>query len=328
MVKPLPSHRFVRVRALSQKLDFIREEGTLIVINILSSIPTTSLSSPWYHYHHHHYHHRVPLSSSSLSTLCTITIIITIITVYHYHHHHYHHCVSLPSSSLSSPWYHYHYHHHYHHRGTITIIITIITVYHYYHHHHQNHRFLSLFPGNYVLDFLDIQEKYYPRTIPVFIITDTNIKYENNDTQDAILKLSTIATQNPYYMNRTTSWMESFHSFASKASLSTVGANFMPSLKTFLNVPSYAYFNQDVILSEDNSSVVAARVLCYLKWSSISVRLKDGMLTLRKDLDDKAGIKAYASTKVNSQSINIVQYKIYPLDNCTFSAVHCSVVVR
>ncbi|KAK3738450.1 hypothetical protein QZH41_017085, partial [Actinostola sp. cb2023] len=151
--------------------------------------------------------------------------------------------------------------------------------------------------GASILDFFDAQEMNYGRTVQVSIVIDTQVGYETSKVQSQILELSKIATDNTYYMNMTVSWMEVFKSFTQKANLSTIGSNFMPSLKIFLEVPSYAQFKQDVVFSAENSSVVASRVLCFMKPTSSSVSQKDAMLTMRSDLALKSELSAYPITK-------------------------------
>lgn len=153
--------------------------------------------------------------------------------------------------------------------------------------------------GAQIIDFLDTQDRYFEREIPVSLVISTKTAYEDSDVQSEILKLSKIATENTYYMNRTLSWMESLRSFAKSSGLNVTGSSFLPTLKVFLGVPAYAHFRQDVVFSDDNSTILASRVFCYMKPTTSSILQKDAMLTMRSDLSAGSDLSVYPIAKVN-----------------------------
>ncbi|XP_031567431.1 patched domain-containing protein 3-like [Actinia tenebrosa] len=161
--------------------------------------------------------------------------------------------------------------------------------------------------GAQIIDFLDTQDRYFEGAIPVSLVISTRINYEDSDVQSGILKLSKIATENTYYMNRTLSWMESLRSFAKSSGFNVTGSSFLPTLKVFLGVPAYAHFRQDVIFSDDNTTILASRVLCYMKPSTSSIVQKDAMLTIRGDLTADSDLPVYPIAKVY---IYLEQYAI------------------
>ncbi|EDO39189.1 predicted protein [Nematostella vectensis] len=60
---------------------------------------------------------------------------------------------------------------------------------------------------------------------------------------------------------------------------------------------AYAHFSEDLKLSADNSSIIASRVLCYMKSSSSSTFQKDAMLILREDLSAGSDLPVYATSQ-------------------------------
>ena len=66
------------------------------------------------------------------------------------------------------------------------------------------------------------------------------------------------------------------------------------SLDMFLN--SEPRFRKDIAFSEDNSTITASRLHCFIKATSSSVELRDAMKTLRDDLKDKSSLPVFANS--------------------------------
>jgi predicted RND superfamily exporter protein len=151
--------------------------------------------------------------------------------------------------------------------------------------------------GSPYLLFTNAQDEYFPRKIEVSIILDEQVNYTSSKTQREILRLSSIASQNSFYENTTMSWMSALYQFSKKRDLSIEGRNFIPTLKTFLNIPAFAHFREDLRLSEDGRTVRASRILCYMRTSLNSIGQRDAMVTLRKDIETNSPLPAYPIAK-------------------------------
>ncbi|XP_031571502.1 patched domain-containing protein 3-like [Actinia tenebrosa] len=145
--------------------------------------------------------------------------------------------------------------------------------------------------------FTNAQERYFPLTIEVSIILDTEVNYTSPETQNEIIHLSRIASQNSFYEKTTLSWMETLAAFSKKRGLSLEGKHFMTTLRTFLNISSFAHFREDLRLSDDKRTVRASRILCYMKKSLNSIGQRNAMVTLREDLQNGSLLPAYAISK-------------------------------
>lgn len=157
-------------------------------------------------------------------------------------------------------------------------------------------RLLAKDGSSYIL-FANAQDRYFTHKVEVSIILDEQVNYTNTKTQKEILRLSKIATHNSFYENTTMSWMETLAAFSKKRGLSLEGKNFMPTLKTFLNIPTFVHFREDLRLSDDKRTVIASRVLCYMKKSLNLIGQRDAMLRLRKDLDTISPLPVYLISK-------------------------------
>lgn len=146
---------------------------------------------------------------------------------------------------------------------------------------------------SYLKRFLSAQEKHFELSIEVSIVENGNVDYGMSNTQEDIRELTNIVTENKHYRNRSLSWINSFSQYAQKKSRNITGSNFLPELKSFLASPAFSYFAQDLKLSEDGKAIVASRVLCFMKSSSISTFRKNAMLTLREDVTEKSKLDAF-----------------------------------
>ena len=79
--------------------------------------------------------------------------------------------------------------------------------------------------------------------------------------------------------------------------LSLSGPGFMTSLRTFLEHPPFSHHTTNVKLTKDNSSIAASRIMVFMKSSTSSVFQRDAMLSIRKEINAKSGLLAYAAAK-------------------------------
>ncbi|EDO40632.1 predicted protein, partial [Nematostella vectensis] len=149
--------------------------------------------------------------------------------------------------------------------------------------------------NSYFKEFLTAQEKHFEIKLEVSIIVDKALDYETTLVQKEIQRISQISSSNEHYTNKSINWMRSFAEFVNKTNMDIKGKpNFMAGLQAFLNFPTFTHHRGDVVLAQDNNSIEASRVLCFMESSSNSIFQRDAMLTLRKDLDDyDAGLHSY-----------------------------------
>ena len=137
---------------------------------------------------------------------------------------------------------------------------------------------------SYLKEFLSAQEKYFELSIPVSIVVSGEVDYGEVSVQEELRKLSGIVTSNHHYKNTTLSWIDAFSSYATRLNKNIQGANFVSELLSFLNIPQYAFFKQDVKFSDDKKAVEASRMIGFMRNSASSTFQKNAMLTLRDDL--------------------------------------------
>ena len=146
---------------------------------------------------------------------------------------------------------------------------------------------------SYLRQFLSAEEKHFVLSIDVSIVESGNVDYELSSTQEHIRQLTSIASDNKHYRNRSVSWMNSFSQYAKIFKRNITGERFLPELKSFLQIPEYSYFSQDLKFSEDDTKLEASRVLSFMKNSNSSTFQKNAMLTLRDDIAEKSGLDAF-----------------------------------
>lgn len=139
-----------------------------------------------------------------------------------------------------------------------------------------------------LMKFLTIQEKYYEQAIPVSIVLTGDVKYEDSTIQEEIRKLSDIVEENSHYRRKSLSWINVLTQFASAHNMNMTGPHFMPTLRTFLEIPQFSCFKQDVKLSPNGSHVMASRIVALMKNNPTSTFQKNAMLTIREDLAHKS----------------------------------------
>lgn len=142
-----------------------------------------------------------------------------------------------------------------------------------------------------LMKFLTVQEKYYEQVIPVSIMLIGDVNYEDSVVQEQIRQLSVIVGKNSHYQGQTLSWMDVFAKFSAAQRVNITGPNFIPALKSFLEIPEYSFLKQSVKLSSNGSRVVASRITAFMKNVSSSTFQKDAMLTIREDLAKKSPLR-------------------------------------
>ena len=151
---------------------------------------------------------------------------------------------------------------------------------------------------SYLRRFLSAEEKHFVQSIQVSIVESGEVDYELSSTQQQIRALTNIITENKHYLNRSLSWMEAFAQYAKSSEKNITGPRFLPELKEFLNIPDFAYFNQDLRFSEDGNKPVVSRVLGFMKNDGSSTFQKNAMLTLRDDIEEKSDLDAFPITRL------------------------------
>ena len=181
-------------------------------------------------------------------------------------------------------------------------------------------------PDSYFQKFLGTFEEYYSESLEVSIITDTKISYEWWKTQKELLKLSSIAQENKYYENKTLSWIEAFKAWPNFQRITTTGDGFLIALKTFLSLPQFHHFNQDVVFSKNNTEILASRILVYTKSTTDTTIMCEAMVAIRKDLKTKTPLPAYAVAK---EFLSFEHYILTPREtirNIIFSSIAILIV--
>ncbi|XP_067049564.1 LOW QUALITY PROTEIN: patched domain-containing protein 3-like [Acropora muricata] len=150
----------------------------------------------------------------------------------------------------------------------------------------------------YLKHFLAAQEEHFKLSIEVSIVETGEIDYGAESSQSELRKLTSIVTNNEYYTSKSVSWIESFVRFANLTNKDTSGVGFLPVLKTFLEVPGFSYFSEDLKFSKDGvKELKASRVLGFMKPSSSSSFQKNAMLSLRKDITEMSKLDAFPITR-------------------------------
>ena len=146
---------------------------------------------------------------------------------------------------------------------------------------------------SYLRKFLTAQEKYFKLSIPVSIVEDGDIDYEKSSIQKELRSLADIVTSNKHYENTSLSWIDTFSMHAQRSNKSIEGSNFVPELSSFLKLPQYSYFDQDLKFSSDKKTLTTSRIIGFMKDSTSSTFQKNAMLSLREDLSDKSQLNAF-----------------------------------
>ncbi|XP_068757015.1 patched domain-containing protein 3-like isoform X2 [Montipora capricornis] len=150
---------------------------------------------------------------------------------------------------------------------------------------------------SYLKQFLTVQEEHFELSIEVSIVVTGEIDYGAVSIQNELRKLANIVKNNKHYTTESISWMDSFARFANLTNTNITGAGFLPALKSFLRVPGFSYFAEDLRLLKDGKKIEASRVLGFMKPSGSSTFQKSAMLSLRKDIKEKSELDAFPTTR-------------------------------
>ncbi|PFX34089.1 Patched domain-containing protein 3 [Stylophora pistillata] len=146
---------------------------------------------------------------------------------------------------------------------------------------------------SYLKRFLTAQEQHFEVSLGVSIVETGSVDYEMYSTQKHIRALTNIVTENKHFRNLSLSWMDTFSRYAKSVKKNITGPQFLPELTTFLRIPEYSYFSQDLKLSDDGTRIEASRIMGFLKNSGSSTFQKDAMTSIRKDVTEKSKLDAF-----------------------------------
>ena len=160
--------------------------------------------------------------------------------------------------------------------------------------------------GSYYIKYIDAESTYYKDDLEISIVVPYSFDLSNATMQKRYLKLTKVATASSKYMaKKSVSWMDSFLIWAATTQSNTTGRYFMKSLHRFLQTLEFSQHKLDIKVDPSGRNIIATRVLVYLDNRLTSTQKKDGMLSLRKALDEQFDFSLYA---VNMQFIFFEQY--------------------
>ena len=141
--------------------------------------------------------------------------------------------------------------------------------------------------GSYVIDFLDAKERYFPTGYPINIVNDdTAFDYTDATSQQNYLYSSTICKENQYMKNRTKNWLEHFLESDIYKNVTNSNKTFYQKLGLFRNEnPEY-----EGDLKFNNGKIEYSKITCYDKDTTDWELLKQAMITLREDFEQKSKI--------------------------------------
>ena len=167
----------------------------------------------------------------------------------------------------------------------LVIAMTSAGIYGYLNISHEFSRKLLAKSGTYYRRYLDVVEKHFLPEIDVSLIQTGQTNYTSFQEQNKIIAAPNLAYSSGYYLHRNSSWMASFQLWANINNITITENNLLLNLNTFLSIPKYSFFNDDVVL-DGNKGILASRIHIYMKASTSSSFHKNAMLQLRKVLSD------------------------------------------
>lgn len=145
---------------------------------------------------------------------------------------------------------------------------------------------------SYFHKYSSLYENYFPREIPVsFVVTD-DYAYSDPKTKDMIDSLISSAKANSFIDNRfEVNWLNSYQSTAFFNGSSE--QNFIQGLKQFFNNTAFRSFENDVVINDDGTKIVASRV--HVLSRDLTDSQEEGELMLKaREIADSAEIKCFA----------------------------------
>ena len=151
--------------------------------------------------------------------------------------------------------------------------------------------------GSSYVQFFDKEAVYFPPAVEVSIVVPDTFKLDVAKNQLEYLKLGNIAAKSSKYIqSRQVDWLSAFKNWADQNGRSIIGNEFYSSLQIFLSIPAYSKYAADIKFSTDRKSLIASRILVFVKENALSTELKDAMLQLRDAIDKKSKIKPYVAS--------------------------------
>ena len=163
--------------------------------------------------------------------------------------------------------------------------------------------------GSYFKNFIRTAEKYYEQSVQVdIVVIGKHVKYNDLKTQLELMNLEKIVFSNEFYLvNQSVFWLPVFKRWASTNDRNHTGPDFYNSVKMFVNSKAGQMYKQDIVFNEKNTKIVASRMIVYTISTTDSLKLRDAMLTLREDIDEKSPLPSFPIAK---QFISYEQYAV------------------
>ena len=180
---------------------------------------------------------------------------------------------------------------------------------------------------SYLIKFVNVQEKYFDMSLAVSVVVPGELRYEDIHIQEEFGKLSAIVEQNWHYHKNTMSWLTTFKTFArhNKINISS-NTQFIRALKSFLDVPAFSFYREDIKLTDDETQIKASRIVALMKSSDSSIFHRDAMMSLREDITSKSELQAFPIAKAFT---HFEQYAVIPaltIQNLTIAGLSILVI--
>jgi len=148
--------------------------------------------------------------------------------------------------------------------------------------------------GSDYIKFLDIEGAYYPDIVAISIVVPGGFKLDNAANQEEYLKLDQLAIKdNNLMLSNSINWLKEFKAWSTTNGSSITGANFIPSLHTFLRIPKNAHYHTDIRFKNSMTELQASRVVVFMRNTEDTNAGKNSMLKLRESIDKNSRIKLY-----------------------------------
>ncbi|XP_028413389.1 patched domain-containing protein 3-like [Dendronephthya gigantea] len=163
--------------------------------------------------------------------------------------------------------------------------------------------------GSYFKNFIRTTEKYYDQSVQVnLVVIGEHVEYSDSKTQQKLMNLEKIAFSNDFYLvNASIFWLPVFKRWATGNQRNLTGPDFYNSVKMFVNSKAGQMYKQDIVFNEKNTKIIASRMIVYTISTTDSLKLRDAMLTLREDIDEKSPLPSFPIAK---QFISYEQYAL------------------
>ena len=112
---------------------------------------------------------------------------------------------------------------------------------------------------SYFFKFTNWREDYFVSRIPVSFVVDNPIDYHTLDNQNRIHDLVKRASDNEHMSHTSLSWLEAYQRNPAGVYNNASLATFIAGLQSFLDIPQFSRFRNDVKISSDNSTILSSR---------------------------------------------------------------------